>query len=266
MLALSTPTRFVLRRAGMLQYTIVVLGIAWIVWAVTHPPYKASAILVATFAAVVALAIIAILRAYARHQFVRYASLPAQLKRKLREEYPQLSPKHCDLVEQGLRQFFLAYLLSHGKFVAMPSKVVDSMWHNFILDTRTYQNWCRIAFGKLLHHTPAEALGASAERNDGLRRVWFHACREEGIDPRNPTRLPLLFALDAKLQIAGGFQYLPDCRDIQRKSEGEHEGGFVYCGTSFSDSSYSGDADGMGGSDGSGGDGAGDGGGGCGGD
>jgi hypothetical protein len=147
----------------------------------------------------------------------------------------------------------------------MPSKVVDSMWHSFILDTRAYQNWCRIAFGKLLHHTPAEALGASAERNDGLRRVWFHACREEGIDPRNPTRLPLLFALDAKLQIAGGFQYLPDCRDIQRKSEGEHEGGFVYCGTSFSDDSYSGDADGMGGADGSSGDGGSDGGG-CGGD
>jgi hypothetical protein len=265
MLALSTPTRFVLRWAGVLQYSVAALGIAWIVWTVTRSPFRVGPVLGAMFLAVLALIVIAIMRAYARQQFVRYASLPVQLKRKLREEYPQLSPKHCDLVEQGLRQFFLAYQLSHGKFVAMPSKVVDSMWHNFILDTRAYQNWCRIAFGKLLHHTPAEALGASAERNDGLRRVWFHACREEGIDPRNPTRLPLLFALDAKLQIAGGFQYLPDCRDIQRKSEGVGEDGFVYCGTSFSDDSYSGDADGMGGSDGSGGDG-GDGGGGCGGD
>ena len=208
-----------------------------------------------------------------REQAVRESPLPQFLKRKLRETYPHLSGKDCDLVERGLRQFFLANLRSHKKFVAMPSKVVDAMWHEFILHTRAYRDWCELTLGWFLHHTPAEALGAQATGNDGLRRAWYWACRDETIQPRKPTRLPLLFALDAKLKIAGGFHYLPDCHDIRRKSD---EGGDItgsYCGTDFSDGSFSGDADSMGGSDasdggsdGDGGDGGGDGGCGGGGD
>jgi hypothetical protein len=199
-----------------------------------------------------------------RERAVREAVLPQFLKRKLRETYPQLSGKDCDLVERGLRQFFWACLRSNRKFVAMPSKAVDAMWHEFILHTRAYRDWCDLTLGWFLHHTPAEALGPAAKGNDGLRRAWYWACRDESINPRQPTRLPLLFALDAKLEIAGGFRYQPDCRDIRRKSDqgGDGSGG-TYCATDFSDGSHSGDADGLGGVDGSG-DGGGDGGG-CGG-
>ena len=42
----------------------------------------------------------------------------------------------------------------------------------------------------------AEVLGKDPKRNDGLRRTWYWACKEESIDPRKPSRLPLLFALD----------------------------------------------------------------------
>ena len=47
--------------------------------------------------------------------------------------------------------------------------------------------------------------------NAGLLRTWGLTCHEENIDPRRPTRLPLLFALDAKFNIAGGLRYVPDC-------------------------------------------------------
>ena len=73
-------------------------------------------------------------------------------------------------------------------------------------------------------------LGRDPKRNSGLRRAWFWACKEESIDPRNPSRLPLLFALDKKFAIAGGYSYVPDCRDIDRQS-----GSDTYCGTSFGD-------------------------------
>jgi hypothetical protein len=93
-----------------------------------------------------------------------------------------------------------------------------------------------------MDHVPAEALGRRARSNDGLRRAWYWACKDEAIHPRKPTRLPLLFALDAKLGIAGGFQYVADCGPPERAaSDG------VHCGESFSDGSYSGDADGFGG-------------------
>lgn len=208
-----------------------------------------------------------------RRQFVREARLPIFLGAKLIEKYPQITPRDADLVLHGLRQFFIAYLRSDFKFVAMPSRVVDEAWHEFILHTRGYESWCSAAFGKLLHHTPAEVLGRDPKRNDGLRRAWYWACKEESINPRSPSRVPLLFALDKKLGIAGGYSYVPDCRDIDRQS-----GSDSYCGTSFGEEGAfagEGSADAFGGSettqgfsgDGGGSDSSSDGcGGGCGGD
>jgi hypothetical protein len=198
-----------------------------------------------------------------RRQFVRESALPRFIAGKLREKYPHLTVGDTDLVMRGLRQFFITYLRSGKQFVAMPSQVVDAAWHEFILHTRAYESWCDVAFGKLLHHSPAEVLGKSGARNDGLRRAWYWACKEESINPRAPTRLPLLFALDKKLNIPGGFTYVPDCKDINSKS-----GSDSYCGSDFGDSGGgSGDSGGFGGSDSSS-DGGGDSGcgGGCGGD
>ena len=201
-----------------------------------------------------------------RERLIREAPLPQFLKRKLRETYPQLSGKDADLVERGLRQFFMACNRSPRQMVAMPSKVVDAMWHEFILHTRAYRAWCDLTLGRFLHHTPAEAMGVRPERNDGLRRAWYWCCKDEAIDPRHPTRLPILFALDAKLGIEGGFYYTPDCSDISRKSDQNGSGAGSYCATGFSDGSSSGDGDSFGGADASGGDSGGDGGSGCGGD
>ena len=181
-----------------------------------------------------------------RRQFVREAPLPRFLGAKLMAQYPQLSVRDTELVLHGLRQFFMAHLRSNRQFVAMPSKVVDAAWHEFILHTRGYEQWCHAAFGSLLHHSPAEVLGRDPKRNSGLRRAWFWACKEESIDPGAPTRLPLLFALDKKFAIAGGFTYVPNCRDINNKA-----GSDAYCGTSF--------GDGGGGGCGGGGDGSSDG-------
>ena len=217
--------------------------------------------------ALVCLALHAAVRAWEtslRRRFIREATFPRFLGAKLLEHYPQLKARDVELVLHGLRQFFIAYLRSQRKFVAMPSKVVDTAWHEFILHTRAYQAWCDNAFGNLLHHTPAEVLGRDPKRNDGLRRTWYWACKEESIDPRKPGRLPLLFALDKKFGIAGGYSYVPDCSDINRQA-----GSDTYCGTSFSDGGggggATGDADGFGGSESSADGGGGGDGGGCGG-
>ena len=143
-------------------------------------------------------------------------AFPAFLKQKLMRAHPQLSDAAARDVERGLRQFFGASARAQGRFVAMPSKVVDTLWHEFILHTRGYEAFCRQAFGRMLHHTPAEALPSAAHarasaQREGLRRAWYWACRDEGIDPRQPSRLPLLFALDATLGIAGGYVYALDC-------------------------------------------------------
>ncbi len=246
------------RRVGAALVLLALLLFAAAVSGAVRPRWPAGAASGAVFAGLIAFGVWVRWR---RERAVREAALPQFLKRRLRETWPHLDGKDCDLVERGLRQFFVACQRSDGKFVAMPSKVVDAMWHEFILHTRAYRDWCELVLGRFLHHTPAEALAGDAGRNDGLRRAWYWACRDEAIDPRHPTRLPLLFALDAKLKIEGGFRYLPDCRAIRAQGEANAT---VYCGSSFSDGTSSGDADGFGGSDG-GGDDGGDGGG-CGGD
>jgi hypothetical protein len=208
-----------------------------------------------------------------REQFIRSYTLPLGLYRSVRQRRPALGDKEMQLANRALRQFFLAYLKGGFRYVSMPSQLADELWHEFILNTRAYGDFCRRAFGRMLHHTPATALGADRRHNEGLRRCWWQACKEEQLDPRRPTRLPLLFALDAKVDLAGGFRYslAPAFAASTARGDSGSDGATTYSVGDFSDSSIDGCTDGFGdgdgcgdGSDGGGGDGGGDGGG-CGG-
>jgi len=201
-------------------------------------------------------------RLAARAEAIRTYPLPRGLYHKLLEKFPHLTLKDCQLVGHALRHFFLAHLKSGRKFVSMPSVVADELWHEFILHTKSYEQFCRQAFGRFMHHTPAVVLGSGRLSNAGLRRCWWYTCREEHIDPRRPTRLPLLFALDAKLGIPGGFRYVPDCGGPRREGADAGSGAVVYCAGDFSSPDVDGGTEGL--DDASGSDG-GDGGGGCGG-
>jgi hypothetical protein len=182
-------------------------------------------------------------RAAARDHFIRTYRFPVGLYDALRKKRPQLALKDCQLVSRGLRQYFLAHLHSGRRFVSMPSQVADDLWHEFILHTKEYQHFCRRAFGRFMHHTPAAALGRVRQSNVGLRRCWWYACKEENINPRVPTWLPLLFALDAKLDIADGFRYAADCKRVGTVST---DNSTVYCGGDFSSSSFDGGTEGFG--------------------
>lgn len=210
------------------------------------------------------------LRRLKRAEFIRDYAWPPGLLDKLQKQRG-FRRKESALVAEGLRQFFLAYLNSGKRYVAMPSQVADDLWHEFILYTRAYEQFCAQAFGGFLHHTPALALSpATRNSNEGLRRVWWQCCKEENINPAKPSRLPLLFALDAKLRIANGFHYTADCATQRVGAAGGASG---HCGGDFANSSIDGGTAGFGDGGGSGdssgsGDGGGDGGscgGGCGG-
>ena len=206
-------------------------------------------------------------RRYVRAEYIRSYQLPAGLYSRLQKKRPDLTNKECQLIGQAMRQYFLAYLKSGKKYVSMPSQVVDDLWHEFILYTKHYDAFCKRAFGQFLHHTPAVVLARSQKSsNEGLRRCWWFCCREENINPKNPTRLPLLFAIDNKLKISDGFVYTPDCSQLRNRQN--NDGGSVYCGGDFASSEIDGSTDGFGdGGAGAGADGSGGGGdGGCGGD
>jgi hypothetical protein len=176
-----------------------------------------------------------------REAYIRHFQLPHGLFERLRKKRTGLSTKDCQLVAQALRQFFLAHLKSGRGFVSMPSQVVDDLWHEFILYTRNYDAFCRQAFGRFLHHTPAVVLAPKQQTNAGLRRCFWWACKDENINPRQPTRMPLLFAIDQKLGIADGFFYVPNCSALRAQGRGD-----VYCGGDFSSGIYDGGTDGFG--------------------
>ena len=202
------------------------------------------------------------LREARRAEFIRHYSFPKGLIEKLQARRPGLAARDGQLVARALRQFFLAHLAAKRQFVSMPSQVTDDLWHEFILYTRNYEQFCQRAFGRFMHHTPAVVLGQAQQSNLGLRRTWWFCCREEHINPTTPTRLPLLFAIDTKLGIGDGFRYVPDCKALREGGDGS-----AHCGGDFASSSSEGGTDGFGDigvSADAGGDGGGDGGG-CGG-
>lgn len=146
-----------------------------------------------------------------RKGYIEAFPYQGMLDRRLAEKRPELSEHQRGEVFAALADYFAICNIAGRRMVAMPSQAVDDAWHEFILFTRQYDKYCRLAFGRFLHHTPAEAMSTPTQASDGLRRAWRLACRREGIDPQKPARLPRLFAIDASLGIAGGFVYHLDC-------------------------------------------------------
>lgn len=148
---------------------------------------------------------------------------------KFREVRPDLSPEQEELVFVALRDYFHICNIAGRKMVAMPSQVVDDAWHAFILFTRAYQRFSRRAFGRFLHHTPAEAMKTPTLAGEGIKRAWRLACAHDGVDPKHPLSVPLLFAIDAHLNIPNGFYYTANCKANPQRGNGS--GGDYYCGS-----------------------------------
>lgn len=175
------------------------------------------------------------------------------IRRKLSQKYPQLSEQQLDMVFQGLRDYFRICHQARNRMLSMPSQVIDDAWHEFILSTRLYEKFCNKALGRFLHHTPAEAMPTPTLAKAGIKRSWRLACALEQINPKKPTRLPLIFAMDGLLNIDNGFIYQLDCK---KNAAGGYCAGHIGCcsgcGGSSGDSCDASDSDSSGDSSGCG--------------
>lgn len=146
-----------------------------------------------------------------RAAFIRTYHFPADLKYKLDQAYPQLSGDQINQVLEGLRAWFLLIAANPGSHLGMPSKAVDAAWHEFIVLTKNYADFCDKAFGKFLHHAP-HAGSAKAEQ-DGLAWTWGSRASlgagalAVGLGAGALLSSKDLFALDQQLGIAGGNLY-----------------------------------------------------------
>ena len=76
-----------------------------------------------------------------------------RLKLQDMEEGPGWSPDQCDAVEKEYKRF-LALKRAYQDREIVPDRLVDTFWHQHILDTAKYAADCEVLFGAFLHHYP----------------------------------------------------------------------------------------------------------------
>jgi len=176
------------------------------------------------------------------------------IRQKVLKKHPNLTDEQLNQVFIALKDFFKICLLAKKNRVAMPSRVVDDAWHEFILSTYLYQKFCQRALGRFLHHTPTEVMMTPTSAQESIKRAWRLSCASHHIDPKHPQSLPLLFKIDHGLNIKNGFIYYLDCKNTAGEKTGNtycvsHIGCVSSCygdsgGDSIMDSSFSGDSGG----------------------
>lgn len=78
-----------------------------------------------------------------------------------------------DVVERELKRFFsLAILEKSPEHEFSPAHSVDLIWHEFILNTPKYVEFCNAVFGKYFHHAPEENPAQRRLAHAGLRAAY----------------------------------------------------------------------------------------------
>ncbi len=139
---------------------------------------------------------------------------------KFKKKYPGISDGEVELVWQALYSFFELIRKKRkndSKFEAyMTSVIVDDLWHEMILDTRNYINFCKSFYGGYIHHRPGTVTFETDFTNKevNLETVkTYCALREMNAELYNG--LPLLLSVDEALGLKNGFKYNVDLLNKQ---------------------------------------------------
>jgi hypothetical protein len=141
-----------------------------------------------------------------RQEFVARYVLPVSLGQDFLRTHPAIEGIGPATV--ALRQWLRVHIAS-TEMLAMPSRSVDALWHEFISRAADYETFCVGAYGKQLHHypetsmSPAESLELSGP---AMARTFSIACIDEDIRPNRPSRLPVLFAADSHIGLSEGIR------------------------------------------------------------
>jgi hypothetical protein len=151
------------------------------------------------------------MRAARRQEFVARYRLPSGVGRKLQRKLGESSD--LSIAFRGLDQWLRLHVAAPG-LLAMPSKAVDQLWHDFILHTQEYQDFCRQAYGRTLHHSPEQSMNATTSQvlhGESMGRTFAMACADGGIRLPQMLDLPILFQVDTALAVSDGQQWILDC-------------------------------------------------------
>jgi len=138
-------------------------------------------------------------------------AFPAGLRNKVAARLGLSNEKSVDRVLLGLKEYLILCIDARDMVLGMPSQAVDAAWHEFILYTRPYTDFCNRVYGHYLHHMPGDEPSTGDDFLSGagrawmdLGRTWMLTCMRADQNPRKPTRVPLLFSIDAEVGVGMG--------------------------------------------------------------
>jgi hypothetical protein len=89
------------------------------------------------------------------------------LKEKLLTEKVMTAEQYEENFTEFKKYIGLAWL--HKKPLAMTSKSIDEVWHQYILFTRDYMRFCNDFYGSYFHHNPT--IASRPDRTNGLENL-----------------------------------------------------------------------------------------------
>lgn len=91
----------------------------------------------------------------------------SRVKDRVLKEYPRITDKVWDWTWFELKRYFLMCGILRG--VPMYSSPADAVWHEMLMFTREYEQFCSSFCGEMIHHAP-HAPGVQSEQGE---RAWF---------------------------------------------------------------------------------------------
>lgn len=79
---------------------------------------------------------------------------------------------HVTAIDE-LKKFFAIKVITKLGGMGVFSPIVAETWHAFILDTRKYEKFCKVIYGKLIHHVPGGGPKATNKPWMAVYREWF---------------------------------------------------------------------------------------------
>lgn len=89
-------------------------------------------------------------------RYLKHYEFNSIIIRRFLVDYPDMDVAIEGII-QDLKLYFLAVRLKQDRgLILMYDKIVDHLWHTFILDTLSYTEFCKNVFGMYLHHQLTE--------------------------------------------------------------------------------------------------------------
>lgn len=131
-------------------------------------------------------------------------------------KYPHASSNAISTAFQGFLDYVDICKAYPDDDIPMFSESVDEVWHQFILHTRSYQDFCKNYVGFFLHHVPngKDSTPDYVEERKKLKVLWILACHFASsnpargfgsIDPVHGSEIPDLFLADLLLGVDGAI-------------------------------------------------------------